>query len=199
MEAQLQPLIDTIKAEGIEAAETRAAEIVAAADARAAKIVEEATRKAAEQLESSKREVERLETAGQHALQQAARDLMLAVERQLQDKLDRLVRDHVGEALSGDSLATVIEQLATNWRVDGDANLEVLISEENRERLESGSLAQLRDQLRDNVTLRPSPEVDAGIRIGLENGNVRYDFTAGGIAEMLSQYLSPRLAALMRG
>jgi V/A-type H+-transporting ATPase subunit E len=117
----------------------------------------------------------------------------------LQDKLDRLVRDHVGEALSGDSLATVIEQLATNWRVDGDANLEVLISEENRERLESGSLAQLRDQLRDNVTLRPSPEVDAGIRIGLENGNVRYDFTAGGIAEMLSQYLSPRLAALMRG
>lgn len=199
MEAQLQPLIDTIKAEGIEAAESRAAEIVAAADARAAKIVEEATRKATEQLESSKREAERLETAGQHALQQAARDLMLAVERQLQDKLDRLVRDHVGEALSGDSLATVIEQLVTNWRVDGDANLEVLISEENRERLESGSLAQLRDQLRDNVTLRPSPEVDAGIRIGLENGNVHYDFTAGGIAEMLSQYLSPRLAALMRG
>jgi V/A-type H+-transporting ATPase subunit E len=199
MEAQLQPLIDTIKAEGIEAAQAKAKEIIGDAEARAAQIVDEAGRQAKDQVETARREAERFETAGQDALRQAARDLVLSVDRQLQDRLNKLMQDQVGEALTSDRLVGIIEQLVGNWRAGSNASLEVLLSDDNREALANGALSALREKLGQGVTLNTSSDIDTGLCIGLQNGNVHYDFTGGGVAEMLSEYLSTRLAELMRG
>jgi V/A-type H+-transporting ATPase subunit E len=56
----------------------------------------------------------------------------------------------------------------------------------------------LSEELKKGVVLKPVAHIDAGFRVGEKNGSAYYDFTAGGVAEILAEYLNPRLAEIMK-
>ena len=48
------------------------------------------------------------------------------------------------------------------------------------------------------ITLKANDNIDGGYRIAVNNGSAYYDFSAEAVVDMISNYLSPRVAELMK-
>ena len=64
--------------------------------------------------------------------------------------------------------------------------------------LEDTGLAGLRQKLLEGVPLKASDRFDGGFRIAVNNGSAYYDYSAESVVDMLANYLSPRVAQLMK-
>jgi vacuolar-type H+-ATPase subunit E/Vma4 len=73
------------------------------------------------------------------------------------------------------------------------------LTEEERASLEGAIFDTLGDTLKGGVVLKPVKTIGSGFRIGEKDGDFHYDLTHKGIAEMLSQYLNPRIAKFLDG
>jgi V/A-type H+-transporting ATPase subunit E len=69
----------------------------------------------------------------------------------------------------------------------------VLLPEDTRDEIESGLRSRLAEELKGGLEIKPVHGIDSGFRIAEKDGSVYYDFTATGIADVLSAYLNPRL------
>ncbi len=197
MDIQLQELIETIKNEGIAEADRQAAEIVAEAEKRAAGIVEKAEAEAGRLTAEAKREISRSEQASRDALAQAGRDLMLNLRGRILQLFDAVLAGAVEEGLRQKGLEDSITALVRAWAEKGSGDMTILLPEADRDRIEKTLQARLGAELRRGVVLRPVAGIEAGFRIAEKDGAAYYDFTARGLAEMLSEYLNPRLAEIL--
>lgn len=197
MDVQLKELIETIKSEGVESAETRAKEILSDAERRKDSILKEAEQEAAGIRKKAEEDAVRMKATAEESIRQAGRDLILSLERSITEILDKVVKRDVKEALKGDNLKDAIVSLLSNWKEDRDS-LELLLPKEELERIESFLLGELKKTFSSGLTLKPAPDLEAGFLIGEKDGNAYYNFSSEGIAEILSQYVNPRLAELLR-
>ena len=78
MEVQLQELIDRIKKEGVEAAETEAEAILKSAKEKAEQIISDAQAQADKILLNSKAENDRMLKSSEDAIRQAGRNLLIS-------------------------------------------------------------------------------------------------------------------------
>jgi V/A-type H+-transporting ATPase subunit E len=53
-------------------------------------------------------------------------------------------------------------------------------------------------ELQKGVELKPFPEIEAGFRIAMKDGSAYYNFTDRGIAEILAEYLNPKIAEIVQ-
>ena len=65
-------------------------------------------------------------------------------------------------------------------------------------KLEDVLLAELKTKMLGGVTLRANDNFDGGFRIATDNGTVYYDYSAEAVTDMLSNYLSPKVTALLK-
>ena len=200
MEAQLQSLIDKIQKEGVEEAKLQSNQIVEDAKCKAAQIIEKANKEATCLIEKANAEAAALEENAKKTLQLAARDSILTVKQQIQDLLEKIVRDELRETLSADMIGGILLKLINKWdwnqaEIKG---IEVLLSKDDLARVEDYFLGRINDEIKKGVTFRLSKNVDCGFRIGMENGNFHYDFTKTGVAEQFAGYLNPKLANLIK-
>lgn len=198
MDTQLKELIETIKAEGVQNAEKQAQQIVAAAEERAQEITDNARREASAIVEEAKQDRQRQEQAGREAVRQAARDLVLTVQSQLTAVFKEVVEGATGETVQGSVLEEAILTVVGSWAQGKDDGLELLLSEEDRSKLESALRNKLAQRLSSGMEIKGSPAVGGGFRIASRDGGVYYDFTVDAIAEALSAYVTPRLADTIR-
>ena len=199
MEIQLQELIDQIKKDGVEAAETQAAEILAAAKAEAEKIVADARAEAEKIVAAAKNEQERAVKSGEDAISQAGRNLLLSFRESVTRELEALLKTNVSAVYSSEALAQIIVNTVQAWANKPDAeDLAVIVSSEQLAQLEETVLAGLRQKLLEGVTLKASDRFDGGFRIAVNNGSAYYDYSAESVVDMLANYLSPRVAQLMK-
>jgi V/A-type H+-transporting ATPase subunit E len=197
MEIQLKELIETIKREGIDSADSRAAEIIAGAEAKARAVNARAEEEAARILAEAKREIARTEQSSKEAIAQAGRDLILGLEKRIIALFDGIIKTQSRDALQGKGLEEAVAGLVKAWAAKGSAELEVLLPTGELEKIEGSLRAKLAEELKKGVVLKPVSRIDAGFRIGESGGSAHYDFTAEGIAEILAEYLNPRLAEIM--
>jgi V/A-type H+-transporting ATPase subunit E len=198
MDIQLKELIETIKKEGIDSADSKAAEIVLEAEKRGKSIIGKAEEEAARLLAETKREIARNEQSSREAIAQAGRDLILGLQKRITALFDGLVKTEAGQALRGGGLENAVAGLIKAWAEKGSPQLAVLLPEEELRKIESSLLAKLGDELKKGVILKPVPQIDAGFRIAERDGSAYYDFTAEGVAEILAEYLNPKLAEIMK-
>jgi V/A-type H+/Na+-transporting ATPase subunit E len=198
MDTQLQELIETIKAEGVQTAEKQAQQIVAAAEEKAQEITASARKQAALIVEEAKTDRTRQEAAGKEAVRQAARDLVLTVQAQLTAIFHEVVEAATGETLAGDALASAVVTVVGAWAEGKDEGIDVLLSQGDLAKLESDLRNRLAAKLASGAEIKGSPAVKGGFRISTRDGGVYYDFTSDAIAEALSAYLTPRLAETIR-
>jgi V/A-type H+-transporting ATPase subunit E len=198
MDIQVQELIDKIKKDGIETASQESAKIKVEAEAEARRIVETAKKEAADIIARGKQDAERSEKAGIAALEQASRNLVLAFKGEIQSLLDKLIGEHVSAHYGDDVLKNALPELLKAWAAKGESNLSVLLPEAELSRLQGFFSEKLTGELWKGVELKASRKLTSGFRISNKEGSIYYDFSAEAVAELLSAYLNPKLAEILK-
>ena len=65
-------------------------------------------------------------------------------------------------------------------------------------KLEDTVLSGLKAKLSAGITLKANDNFDGGFRIAVNDGGAYYDYSKDAVTDMLSNYLSPKIAALMK-
>lgn len=199
MEIQLQELIDQIKKDGVDAAETEAASILASATAQAEKIVADAKAEAAKLLQSAKSETERMVKSSEDAIRQAGRNVLISFRESVFRELSAILNESVARVYSPDSLQKLIVKFVEQWASKPDAeDISVILNSEDKKLLEDSLLAGLRDKMQQGVTLKASDSFDGGFRIAVNGGQAFYDYSAEAVVDMMSNYLSPRVTEILK-
>lgn len=199
MDIQLQELIDKIKKDGVASADNEAKKIIDEAEKKAQAIIEDAQKKADDSIKSAKAEIARLEKASEDAITQACRNMLLSFKDSLVGELDAFVKSECAKTYSKDLLKTLVPETVKAWCKNADASeLSVLLSEKDCKELEKEFKAALKDELAKGMEIKIDKSLDAGFRVGVNNGNAYYDYSAEAIADLFTEYLNPRVSAIMK-
>ncbi|MDR0590114.1 MAG: V-type ATP synthase subunit E [Spirochaetaceae bacterium] len=198
MDIQLQELIDKIKKDGIESASEEALRLKTQAEGEAKHIVDAARREAADIIAKGKADAERAEKAGAAALEQASRNLVLVFKKEIETLLDKIIALKTETLYTDEALKAVLPELLKNWASKGSDSLDILLSEKDRKALEGYFTGKLASELNRGVELKTDRNLAAGFRIAEKDGSAYYDFSAESVAELLSAYLNPRLAEILK-
>ena len=199
MEIQVQELIDKIKKDGIESASAEAAKLKRDAEAEAARIISAAQKEAADIVSQGKADAERSEKAGKAALEQASRNLVLAFKGEIQALLDKIAAQAAASAYKEDTLKAVLPELLKAWvSKSGSDSLNLLLSEADLGKLKNWATGALAAEINKGVELKSDRNLAAGFKIANKDGSAYYDFSAESVAELLSAYLNPYLAEILK-
>lgn len=199
MEIQLQELIDQIKRDGVEAAETEAESILNAAKAEAEKIISDAEIQADKILANAKSESERMVKSSEDAIRQAGRNLLISFRESVTNELNALLSKNVNAVYSSENLAQIIINVIESWASKPEAdNIAVILNSDVLKSLEDIILAGIKEKMLEGVTLKANDNFDGGFRISVNNGSAYYDYSADEVVEMLSNYLSPKVTELLK-
>lgn len=198
MDVQLQELIDRIKAEGIEAADKEARRLQAEAQAKSDEIMAGAHKAAAQIVAEGRQEAAAFEHNAREALVQAGRDLVLSLKGRITEIFDTLLQQASAEAYTPKVLEEAVVGLVKAWAADQSADLQVLLPPKELAALEKALHARLAAEIKKGLEIKPLAGLEAGFRVGSKDGSVYYDFSEQGIAEMLAEFLTPRLGELVQ-
>lgn len=199
MEIQLQELIEQIKKDGVDAAETKAESILEAAKAEAEKIIADAKAQAEKMIADAKNENAKTVRSGEDALRQAGRNLLISFRESVTRELKAIVSDNVNAVYSSDAFAKLVVSAVEAWAGKPEADdISVVLNSSDLEKLEETLLAELKAKMLNGVTLKANNNFDGGFRIAVNNGAVYYDYSAEAVTDMLSNYLSPAVTALLK-
>ncbi len=199
MEIQLQELIDQIKKDGVEAAESQAESIIADAKSKAEKIVSDAQSQADKILLDAKNENERMVKSSEDAIRQAGRNLLISFRESVSRELKAIVSENVTAVFSSDKLAQIIINAVQSWASNPNSeDISVVLNSSDLKLLEETLLAGLKEKMIKGVTLKANDNFDGGFRIASENGSAYYDYSSEAVVDMLSDYLSPKVTALLK-
>lgn len=199
MDVQLQELIDKIKKDGVTAAKTSAEEIISEAEENAKKIVSDAQAQAEKIIKNAKAETERMEKASEDAIKQAGRNLIISFRDSITSELSAIVQAETAAAYSNDLLLRLIPETVKAWGAKNDAkDVSVLLNEKSLKELETGLRAALKAEIAKGLELKADKTLSAGFRIGINNGQAYYDYSAEAVSDLFSAYLNPRTAAIMK-
>jgi len=197
MSIQVKELIDKIKNEGVLEAEAEAEKIISEAEEKAAQIKKDAQAEAESMKANAEQEIEQQKAAGTAAIKQAARDILIGLDKQLEKRFDAVITESVDTALTNSLTEKIIVEMVNAWAEKGEEGIRVVLSSNDAEKLKESLRGKLSQNLKDGVEIIPSAKFDKGFRIGGSSG-VLYDFSKESIAEVLSQALSPDLAELLK-
>ena len=199
MEIHLEELLEKIKKDGVEAAEGEAKAIIDAANAESQKIVSDAKAKAEKIMQDAKAENAKTVQSGEDAITQAGRNLLISFRQSVAKELEAIVGESINAVYSSDALAEIIINVVESWAKNPDTDkLSVILNTADLEKLEATLLSALKAKMIEGVTLKPNDNFDGGFRIAVNEGSAYYDFSAEAVVEMLSNYLSPKVAELLK-
>lgn len=201
MAEELKELIEKIQEEGVRAAEEKGKAIESAAKARAERLVEDAEREASRILAQAREQVGRLEEGSRESVKQAARDTMLTLRKEIAAMLERLVSAHVHKALDPQDLVKILATVIKGCgRADAQHKDQIVISlrKEDLEKVEKVLFAELGQDAKRGIALRPSADLRGGFLISYDSGKSYFDFSDKALAEYLSSHLKGPLAEIVK-
>ncbi|MDR2499478.1 MAG: V-type ATP synthase subunit E [Treponema sp.] len=198
MDNQFQELIDKLKKDGMDAASKEADCIKTQAEEEAKRIVDAARREADAITAKAKADAERTEKAGVAAIGQASRNVVLTFKTEIQGVLDKIVAQETGSSLNDETLKSVLPDILKGWAAQKGDSLDLILEEGQLKKLSSYFNDKLAAELKKGVELKPGRNLAAGFRIAGKDGSAYYDFSADSVAELLSAYLNPKLAEILK-
>ncbi len=196
MAQDIKNLIEKIQQEGIRIAEEKAKEIENQARRQVTQILEKAKTEAARLISEAKEEIDRTKEEQKTFLAQAARDLLLALRKEISAMLERIILQEVKDTLTPEAMYKIIAEL-----IKGLCHEEIVISlnKEDLANLEKEFLRKLKEETKKGVVLKPSEEISGGFIISFDRGKSHFDFSDKSLAEYLSTYLKPKLKEVLEG
>lgn len=204
----VQNLIDRIRDQGVQAAQSEAERLLSAARKQAAEIVAKAKAEADAERAQAKQEIEAHRAASMDALQLAARDTVLDLKARVVARFEEFVKRLVVSATHDEQLIRDIVLVLAGRAADSlikDKQVEVRISrallgeqtlqEEGKQAIQ----ALYSDMLREGLELVADDEVQGGARIRLVDEKLEVDLSDRTVAKLISQRMVPRFKAIMEG
>lgn len=200
MAEELQGLLNRIKEEGISKVEAEKQAILTQARKEAEALLSRARAEAEELSAKARKDAALTQEKGEAALKQAARDLLIAVRESVKKELAATVGLEVSAAMNPSLMTSILEHLVSAFAAKGGnvEGLEVLLNAQDLKQLEALVVGKFTHRLKKGVTLTPVPDIDAGIKVGMQGESLYFDFTNQAITEALCAYLNPRIARLTR-
>ena len=198
MEVQLQDLVEKIKRDGIASAEQQAADIIAEAERKAKAIVADAEKEAETLLKKTEVESQRFTNASEAAVKQACRNALIAFREGVTASLDALIKAETAAAYNSDVLKTLIPEAVKGWIKTNEADISVVLSPEDAQKLDSALLAAFKKEVEKGIEVKSDAQLAGGFRIGVKDGSAYYDFSAEAVADLFSAYISSRAARLLK-
>ena len=197
MAEEIRDLIEKINQEGIKAAEEKAQNIEAAAKQRADDILSQARLEAEEMIAAAKDRIHREDEKGKTLLDQAGRDLLLSLRKEINAMLGRIVVSDIQQTLTPEALFKLLSEVARNYSAGESSDITVLLNEEDLETLGKNFLHKLMEETKKKIILRPAEEISGGFTISFDSGKSCYDFTDKALAEYIGTYLKPKLNQIL--
>lgn len=198
MDVQLQELIDKIKSEGVEQAEAKAEQILEEARSRSDEILAEAQKQADEITAKAESEAQRLVQSGKEALAHAGRDLVLGLQKKIENLLGAVIETEVSKELSGDVLERAIMGVFESLGSASEQDTTLSLTESDFDALHQRLQSALSEKLRSGITISPSKTLSSGFKINVDSGAAYYQFSAAEIADVIAGFINPRLAEILK-
>jgi V/A-type H+-transporting ATPase subunit E len=123
----------------------------------------------------------------------------LAFKKEIETLLEKIVKAAAASAYKEDTLKAILPELLKAWvSKSGNDALNLLLSEGDLGKLKAWASGSLAAELKKGLELKSDRNLGAGFRIALKDGSAFYDFSAESVAEMLSAYLNPQLAEILK-
>ena len=135
MAEDLQGLLDRIQNDGLQKAETEREKIIADAKAQAEKIVADANAQAEAIMKKAKETADDDIKRGEITIRQAARDIIIALKGELLERLRRIAKDNVAEAMTPQLMAQLVATMADAYAKESADGLELILSRQELEAL----------------------------------------------------------------
>ncbi len=198
MDIQLQDLIEKIKTEGIKTAEQQSSHLLKEAEHKANDIIAAAHKEASQIIAEAKNEMARFEQTAKQAVEQAGRNTILSLKTNIVKIFDELLEQETKAAFSQKVLEEVVVSLVKAWNKQQVSDIQVLLAPKDLKKIEKQLKSRLAAELKKGVELKPFAELGAGFRIGMKDGSVYYNFTDQGIAEILAEFLNPKISEIIQ-
>jgi len=197
MEVKLERLIEKIKEEGVTEGRKISQELIEKSKQEAKEIVNQAKQEAERIVNQAKQEATQLKKNAEMTIRQVSRDVVLALKEQLIHLCDNIFKQEVSKILTPDFLKELIIKIVTNWWERENVPLEILVSKEDKQKLEELLFVQLKQKAKNEIIVRINENVRKGFRIGVQGEDVYYDFSDESIWEALKSLLSPTLLRIL--
>ena len=199
MAQDIKNLIEKIQKEGVEAAQAKAKEIESRAQAKAKEIVDKAKAQADGLISEAKISIAKIEQGGRASLQQAGRDLLISLRKEISAMLDKVIADSVRESLNPEELVKIITAVIKEGKVKDKDQIIVSLKKEDQEKIEKGLLGEFKEEVKKGIVLKPSEDISGGFRISYDAGKSHFDFTDKALAEYFSLYVKPKIGEMLNG
>jgi V/A-type H+-transporting ATPase subunit E len=195
---EIKELIAKIQEEGVKKAEEKALKIEEEAKKAAGDILHKARTEAEKIIQAAKEASTQMQQATQSSLQQAGRDLILSLKKEINALLEKMISHQIRQALKPEELNKIILALVKEHSQKEAAQIEILLNKEDLEKLEEGFLEKLKGEVKKGVLLKPSEDILAGFLISYDSGKSFFDFTDQALVEYIGNYLKPQLAGILK-
>ena len=150
-------------------------------------------------LSNAKNENDRMVKSSEDAICQAGRNLLISFRESVTKELKAIVSENVTAVYSSESFAQLVIKAVENWAGKPDAeDLSVILNSEDLKAVEDTVLAGLKAKMTSGITLKANDNFDGGFRIAVNNSGAYYDYSSEAVVDMLSNYLSPKVTALLK-
>ena len=213
----VRELIARLRDDGVKAGREKAEQVLDEAREEAARIVAEAKTEADKIMRRAQAQIEMDRKSCMGSLRTAIRDTELKMEAELKADfaahVRRLVSIEMGDRDFVRQCILAVSGMATGHMVCEGQPVEVLLPKDLFETDESGSrltpdgkermhhlvLGISADMLREGVELKPSRNLERGIRVRLSGEDLEIDLSDQAISALLLENLLPRYQAIVRG
>lgn len=197
MEMEIKNIIKKIKEEGVAKAEHEAGEIIKRAEEKAGHIIKEAEKEKIKIVDKALKESQKLEENAKQAIVQASRDMLLSLREKVIVFFDQIMKQEVMEQISPEFIGSALVRLIENFNEKGIKEIEILLNEKDKKDIERFLFAKLKEKMAEGITLKVSPSIEKGFRIGRKDKASYYDFTDDALAEAFKNFMNPKMCGLL--
>jgi V/A-type H+/Na+-transporting ATPase subunit E len=203
MQSKLQELTEKIYNEGIVKSKTEAEKIVADADTKAKAIIKEAEAIAKKTIEDAEKQADELKENTQAELKLASKQIINATKQSITDVITGgIVALPVKDAVKDkDFIKSVIEKIASNWKVDDktSADLNIILPESQKNELDAFFKKQAQNLLKQGIEFNYSKGLKSGFQISPKDGGYKVSFSEEEFENYFKGYIRPKLVELLFG
>lgn len=199
MADELQGLLDRIRKEGLEQAADEKEDILRQAKAEAKAVLAKAKSEAEQLVADARQEAKLLREKGEQSLKQAARDVLLSLRDQLEQRVAEVARSLAVEGCTPETVAELVAALGSAYlEAEAEGRLDIHLPPEQADALRDALAERLGKDLAERCELSPVPAI-GGFRLEIAGQDIAYDFSDASLAETMASFLTPRLAATVMG
>lgn len=198
MAEQIRDLIEKINQEGINAAKEKSRQIEDAAKQKADEMLVKARLEADKIIAVAKDRTDKLQENTHALLKQAGRDLLLALRKEINTMLHKIVVAQAQAALGPEELIKLIVSFIKEHHGKEESDVVVVVKKRDFEEVEKALFVELGTNLKKGITLKSSEDISGGFTISFDHGKSHYDFSDKALAEYIVTHLKPKLDAILK-